>query len=122
MIGCKTNNILPNQGCLTTDKVVNQGRMEHDSPPQPLNGARPLAEALAAVLASEAPSPLLDAADLLIAACVRAARLYPEWAEAVDRVERTGVDRVAQYLVAASIGHVSDIVAPSTLPAGDAVS
>ena len=62
-----------------------------------------VAEALSAAFAAGSESPLLEAADLLVAACVRAARLYPEWADLIDTAGRSDVDTIAQHLVAATL-------------------
>lgn len=62
-----------------------------------------VAEALSAAFAAGSQSPLLEAADLLVAACVRAVRLYPEWAELIDTARHGEVDSIAQHLVAATL-------------------
>ncbi len=62
-----------------------------------------VAEALSVAFAAGSQSPLLEAADLLVAACVRATRLYPEWADLIDTAGRSEVDSIAQHLVAATL-------------------
>lgn len=81
--------------------------MRQDNSPE-LKTRPSVAAAVSAALADGAKSPLLEAAELLVAACVRAARLYPEWAAMVDRDSSAEIDSIAQHLVAANLRPLED--------------
>ncbi|MGE3574314.1 MAG: hypothetical protein AB7J35_09690 [Dehalococcoidia bacterium] len=55
-----------------------------------------------ALLQSEEP-PMLAAVELLAQTCIRAAMLYPEWAEIVTAPRADGLDDFARRLVARSV-------------------
>lgn len=72
-------------------------------PPEGLHTHPTVAAAVAAALAHHPQAPILGAVDLLIHACVRAAKLYPEWAAVLDTASSREVDTLAQHLVASNL-------------------
>lgn len=53
-------------------------------------------------LNSDGGAPLLEAAETLMKAAVRAAQLYPEWARSIAADTNPAVDRIAEHLAGSS--------------------
>ena len=70
---------------------------------------RSLREASAEAFRSSEESPILATAELFARACIRAARLYPEWADSMTSARSQGLDDLARRLVARS-GHIPESV------------
>lgn len=60
-------------------------------------------QAMARALEVREGSPLLEAADLLMKACVRAAVLYPDWARDIAGEASDEIDHLARRLVAMNL-------------------
>ncbi len=73
--------------------------MHQDQSPE-LRSGGVLGEALGRVLDRPGGTPLMDATELVMLTCLRAAVLYPEWAEALTNGNALELDSMAQRLVA----------------------